>query len=207
MVELATSGAQVMHPRAVEIGARYGVAIRVLSSFRDDNDGGTLIIRKERQMESLKLTGLACEASHVQVIVRGLPAGMSATADLLSELAEAGVSLDMVAHADAVDGHRQLNLTVKEEGLERALPICQRVAEQHGAEVGVERGLSRVALVGSGMQNTPGVYARAYRALEAANIETHAIGSSAITIIFLVDTKNEEKAVRVLHEAFDFGSE
>ena len=207
MVELATSGAQVMHPRAVEIGARYGVPIRVLSSFRDDNDGGTLITKKERQMESLKLTGLACEASHAQVIVRGLPAGMGVTADLLSQLAEAGASLDMVAHADTVDGRRQLNLTVKEEGLERALPICEQMARTHGGNVSVERGLTRVALVGSGMQNTPGVYARAFRALEAAGIEIHAIGSSAITIIFLVDTKDEDKAVRVLHEAFDFGSE
>ncbi|MGQ0560400.1 MAG: aspartate kinase, partial [Gemmatimonadota bacterium] len=96
MVELATSGAQVMHPRAVEIGARYGVPIRVLSSFRNDEDGGTLITKKERPVEGLQLTGLACEGSHVQVILRGLPAGMADTTQLLSRLAEAGVSLDMV---------------------------------------------------------------------------------------------------------------
>ena len=207
MVELATSGAQVMHPRAVEIGARYGVPIRVLSTFRDDDDSGTLITKKERHMESLKLTGLACEGSHVQVIVRGLPVGMSATAHLLSRLADAGVSLDMVAHADTVDGRRQLNLTVREEGLASAIPICEETARNHGGTVTVQRGLTRVAIVGSGMQNTPGVYARAFRALEEAGVEAHAIGSSAITIIFLVDTKDEEKAVRVLHEAFDFGSE
>lgn len=205
MVELASSGAQVMHPRAVEIGARFNVPIRVLSSFRDDGDDGTLITTKERAMESLQLTGLACEGSHAQVIVRGLPSGMQPTSELLSRLADANVSLDIVNQAD--NGKvRQLNLTVREEGLERMLPICEEAATRHGGSVQVERALTRVAVVGSGMQNTPGVYARAFQALSDAGVQVHAIGSSAITIIFLVDTKSEDAAVRVLHEAFDFGS-
>jgi aspartate kinase len=205
MVELATSGAQVMHPRAVEIGARYGVPIRVLSSF-DDAAGGTLITKKERQMESLKLTGLACEGAHVQVIVRGLPAGMRVTTDLLSQLANAGVSLDMVIHADTPDGRRQLHVTVRDDGLPEALAICEQSASAHGATVEVQRALTRVAIVGSGMQNTPGVYARAFRALAEAGVDVHAIGSSAITIIFLVKSADADTAVRVLHAAFDFGA-
>src|SRR5688572_28370908 len=64
MVELATSGAQVMHPRAVEIGARYGVPIRVLSSFTDDDEGGTLITKRDFKMEGLTLTGLASEGGY-----------------------------------------------------------------------------------------------------------------------------------------------
>jgi aspartate kinase len=205
MVELATSGAQVMHPRAVEIGARYGVPIRVLSSF-DDAAGGTLITKKERQMESLKLTGLACEGAHVQVIVRGLPAGMRVTTDLLSQLANAGVSLDMVIHADTPDGRRQLHVTVRDDGLPEALAICEQSASAHGATVEVQRALTRVAIVGSGMQNTPGVYARAFRALAEAGVDVHAVGSSAITIIFLVKSADADTAVRVLHAAFDFGA-
>jgi aspartate kinase len=206
MVELASSGAQVMHPRAVEIGARYGVPIRVLSSFRDDNDAGTLITKKERSMEGLQLTGLACEGAHVQMIVRGLPTGMEATSDLLSKLADAGVSLDMVSHADLPDGKRQLQVTVREEGLADALAIGEAAARASGGSVAVQRGLTRVALVGSGMQNTPGVYARAFRALKDAGVDVQAVGSSAITIIFLVATDTEDTAVRVLHEAFDFGT-
>ena len=206
MVELATSGAQVMHPRAVEIGGRYGVPIRVLSAFRDDDDEGTLITNQERSMESLQLTGLACEAAHVQVIVRGLPAGMEATTEVLSRIADHHISVDMVTQADAADGCRQLQLTVREDTLAEALAICEAVAQENGGSVHAERGLSRVSLVGSGMHNSPGVYARAFQALKDAGVEVHAVGSSAITITVLVDSENEEKAVRVLHEAFDFGN-
>jgi aspartate kinase len=128
---------------------------------------------------------------------------MDAITDLLEELADGGVSLDMVNQSDAGE-RRQLHMTVKEESLQEALNICERAAAKFGGGVEVERGLTRVALIGSGMQNARGVYARAFRALKDAGVEVHFIGSSAITIIFLVDTKNEETAVRVLHEAFDF---
>ena len=206
MVELATSGAQVMHPRAVEIGARYGVPIRVLSSFRDDDDGGTLITRKENRMESLQLTGLACEDSHVQVIVRGLPGGMDAMTELLGNIADRKISVDMVTQSDARDGTRQLQITVREDALQETMALCEAVAGRSGGSVEAQRGLTRVSMVGSGMHNTPGVYARSFKALQQAGIEVHAVGSSAITITFLVDSKNEEKTVQVLHEAFDFGN-
>jgi aspartate kinase len=206
MIELATSGAQVMHPRAVEIGARYGVPIRVLSSFRDDDDDGTLITRKEKSMEGLQLTGLACEGSHVQVILRGLPAEMSATTEVLSKVADQNISVDMVTQADTPDGKRQIHITVREDTLGEAMAICNAVVSKNGGSVEAQRGLSRVAMVGSGMHNTPGVYAQAFQALNAAGVEVHAIGSSAITISLLVDSKNEEKTVQVLHEAFDFGN-
>lgn len=207
MIELATSGAQVMHPRAVEIGARYHVPIRVLSSFGEDDDEGTLITKKARNMESLQLTGLACEGSHVQVVVRGLPAGMDATTEVLTRVADQKISVDMVTQADTPDGKRQLQLTVREDSVDEALAICEAVAAQSGGSVHAQRGLTRVSMVGSGMHNSPGVYARAFKALQGAGVEVHAVGSSAITITVLVDSNNEEKTVRVLHEAFDFGSQ
>jgi aspartate kinase len=206
MVELATSGAQVMHPRAVEIGARFGVPIRVLSSFRDDDDEGTLITKKDRSMESLHLTGLACEGSYVQVVVRGLPAGMDATTEVLAGIADQKISVDMVTQADTPDGKRQLQVTVREDAVRETIGICEAVAGKTGGSVEAQKGLTRVSMVGSGMHNSPGVYARAFKALQAAGVEVHAVGSSAITITVLVDTRNEEKTVQVLHEAFDFGN-
>ena len=207
MIELATSGAQVMHPRAVEIAARYGVPIRVLSTFRNDADEGTLITRKERSMEALRLTGLACESGHAMVVMRGLPASMAATTGLLAQLSERKISVDMVTQGDDPTGHRQIQLTIREDALPEAMAVCEQIAQEAGGSVSVQHGLTRVAIVGSGMHNTPGVYARAFTALAAAGVNVHTIGSSAITITLLVDHENEEKTVQVLHEAFIFGNE
>jgi aspartate kinase len=202
MVELATSGAQVMHPRAVELGARYDVPIRVLSSFLDGDGPGTLITRRQR-MEQLALTGVASERGHVRLTLRGLPSTMAATTRVLAALAEARVSLDMLVLADRQDGRRQIQLTVREEALPEALAVCRAVvAELGGEEVHEQGGLSRVALVGSGMVDVPGVYAQAFGALQDAGVEVQAVTSSSITIAVLVATADEERTVQALHARF-----
>jgi aspartate kinase len=206
MVELATSGAQVMHPRAVEIGARYSVPIRVLSAFRDDVHSGTLITRRVSNMEELALTGVASEPGHVRLTLRGLPDTMNALTRVLNALADARVSLDMLAVADRQDGRRQVQLTVKEDALPEALDVCEAVAKElEGAPIEVRTGLSRVALVGSGMHEAPGVYARAFTALSQAGVEVLGVSSGSISIAFLVDTAHEDRTLRLLHEIFGLG--
>ncbi len=206
MVELATSGAQVMHPRAVEIGARYGVPIRVLSSFRDDAHAGTLITRRRSTMEQLALTGVASEDGHVRLTMRGLPNTMMSLTRVLDALSEARVSLDMLVLADRADGRRQIQMTVKEDALPDALEVCESLAAELGGDrPEVRTGLSRVALVGSGMHEAPGVYARAFSALTAAGVEVLAVSAGSISIAVLVDAAHEDRTVRVLHDAFGLG--
>jgi aspartate kinase len=207
MVELASAGAQVMHPRAVEIGARFAVPLRVRSSLRDHYPG-TLISRRKRSMERLVLTGLASHAGFARLILHGLPATMMATSRVLSAFAAAGVSVDMAGHADGTDGRRQLQLTVPEADLERAEDEAARLLEALGGRtVEVKTGLSRVTLVGSGMTGVPGVYARAFEALVTAGVEVYALSTSAITISFVVPGEAEERTLQALHDAFALARE
>jgi aspartate kinase len=206
MVELATSGAQVMHPRAVEIGARFGVPIRVRSTFREDEHGGTLITRRRRTMEELALTGVASEPGHVRLTLRDVPGTMAALTRVLETLSDARVSLDMLVLIDRTDGRRHVQLTVREDALPEALEVCEAVCTDLGGRTPeVRTGLSRVALVGSGMHEAPGVYARAFAALTAAGVDVLAVSASSITIAFLVDTAHEDRTVRLLHETFGLG--
>src|SRR5690606_2402847 len=197
MLELATSGAKVMHARAVEIGARYGIPIHVRSSAGEGE--GTLIAAREASMEDLVLTGLASESGHARLTLRGLPSGREPTSRVLSRLAGAGVSVDMVAQADRSDGLCQLQLTVREEALPEARAICDAlVADLGGEGVELRPGLARLALVGSGMHGRPGVYARAFEALLEHGIEVHGLSTSSISIALLVDAVIETAALRCL---------
>lgn len=206
ILELAYSGAQVMHPRAVEIAARYGVPIRVLSTFREDGNGGTFITRKERGLEELVLTGLASEPGFARLVLKGLPDGMRSTSAVLGRLAGAGVSVDMVAQSDRDDGRRQLQLSVREEVLAEARELCSgMVAELGGEGVEVQDRLARVALVGTGMHGRPGVYARAFEVLLGEGVEVHGLSTSAISIALLIDAEHEDRALRALHDAFGLG--
>ena len=204
ILELANSGAQVMHPRAVEIGARFEVTIRVLSSFDGGDGGGTVITRVTRGMEDMVLTGLACEAGHARVLLRGLPAGMDTAARVLTAMSEANVSVDMVAMAERADGRHELQLTLKEDAVPQAEETAGALLrELGGEEVAVQRGLARLALVGSGMHGRPGVYALAFRTLAQAGIEVHGVSTSAISIALLVPGDRADDAQRALHDAFD----
>jgi aspartate kinase len=203
MVELAASGAQVMHPRAVEIGARHGVTIRVLSSFRDGDPHGTLILRRQR-MEGLALTGLASARGQAKLTLRSLPPTMEVMTSIMTALADQGISVDMMTHADRADGRRQMQLTMNEADLETGLEICRRIVDDLGGEgVDVQPGLTKVTLVGSGMTGMPGVYARALQALLRAGVDVHAQGTSSVSIAFVVDAGVEDQTLQALHEAFD----
>jgi len=208
MLEMAANGAQVMHGRAVDIGDRFGVDIRVLSSFVDDDgDGrgrGTLITRRARTMEELVVTGVAPKGGQAKVVMRGLAPGMKTQTVLLEALAGAGISLDMVNESFDADGRMQLQLTVAEESAARAETVLREALEAFGGgHVAAHTGLSRIALVGNGMTGRPGVYARAYRALLDAGVEVQGVSTSSISITVLVPSERETEAVQALHAAFE----
>jgi aspartate kinase len=206
MVELATAGAQVMHPRAVEIGSRYGMPIRVRSSFRDDDDEGTLITGRDpmQPMEGLVLTGLASDRGYARLTLRGLPATMEAATRVLDAYGAAGLSLDMVTVSEQADGLHQLELTLKEEAVKEGEAVAQRLVHELGAlGLDTRNGLTRIALVGSGMHDAVGVYAQEFAALRDAGVAVHTVSSSAISIQVLVDSEQETTALQALHDAFE----
>jgi aspartate kinase len=204
LLELASAGAQVMHSRAVEIAAKYDVDLRLGSAFEEGEETiGTLVTREPRRMEELVLTGIASKGGQAKLILRGLPPGMKTMTALLVALAEGGVSVDMISEAAEAGGAMQLQLTLAEREIEPAEEIIGGVVRAMGGGINeVQRGLTRIALVGSGMHQRPGVYARAFRALLEEEIEIFAVSTSGISITLLVPEDRAEEAVRSLHEAF-----
>ena len=214
MVELAQSGAQVMHARAVDLGAREpALDIRVLSSFvegpdEDDPTRGTLITEHPMVREDQVVTGLASARGYAKLLIHDLPRGMPTSTGLLEALAEARISVDMVTESPQAEGRVLLQLTVLEADLPRAREIAGEVAARLGGGERMEErtGLSRIALVGRGMSGRPGVYALAYRTLLDAGVEVEAVSTSSISITLLVPGESEDAALRALHDGFTLGA-
>jgi aspartate kinase len=107
-------------------------------------------------------------------------------------------------HVDRADGRRQMQLTIHESDQERAVQILEALAPRLGGEnVDVTPNLTKVTLVGSGMTGMPGVYARALETLLRAGVSVHALGTSSVSISFLVDADAEDRTLQSLHEVFD----
>jgi aspartate kinase len=202
MMELASYGAKVMHPRAIEIGKLYNIPILVASSFT--NSPGT-VIRGGIPMEVRnKVRGIAHDLNVAKVTVLGAPDRPGIATALFEPLAEASVSVDTIVQNASVEGTTDLTFTVARSDLSRAMQIVEPIAKSIGAKGCVsDAKLGKVSIVGTGMQNTPGYAARMFRALYDAGINIELITTSEIRITCIINETKVADAVRAFHKAFE----
>jgi len=206
MVELATYGAKVMHPRAVEIGQIYNMPILVACSF---NDKPGTVIRGGIPMETRnKARGIAHDLNVAKVTVLAVPDKPGIAATLFEPLAAANVSIDTIVQNSSVSGMTDLTFTVSRNDLSKAMKVVDPIAKSIGAKGCVsDAKLGKVSIVGTGMQNTPGYAARMFRALYEAGINIELITTSEIRITCIVNETRVADAVRSLHKAFRLDQE
>ncbi len=201
MLEMASHGARIMHPRAVELGAVYGLPILVASSFREVE--GTLIHGGQTVEPTNKVRGVAHDNDVAKITVRGVPDRPGIAATLFEPLADAGVSVDTIVQNSSLENLTDLTFTVSRGDLGRALELTRESGKTIGArEVTSDSRLGKVSIVGTGMQNTPGYASRMFRTLFDAGINIELITTSEIRITCIIDQGRVADAVRALHQAF-----
>ncbi|HET9319288.1 MAG TPA: aspartate kinase, partial [Bryobacteraceae bacterium] len=208
MLEMASHGARVMHPRAVELGSVYGLPILVASSFASDPPSageapGTLIHGGPTVEPTNKVRGIAHDNDVAKITVRGVPDRPGIAATLFEPLAAAGVSVDTIVQNSSLENLTDLTFTVGRGDLDRALRLTEPAAREVGAaEVTADQRLGKVSIVGTGMQNTPGYASRMFRTLFDSGINIEVITTSEIRITCIVAEDRVADAVRSLHQAF-----
>ncbi len=202
ILELAAVGARVVHPRAVELGAVYGVPIVVASSFTEEP--GTLIHGGVDMEQFNKVRGIAHDLDVAKVTVRAVPDRPGIAAGLFEPLAEHYISVDTIVQNTSAEQLTDLTFTVSRDDLAKAVPIIERVAKEIGAsEVVANDALGKVSIVGTGMQSAPGYASRMFRVLSEAGINIDMISTGEIRITCIIRRSDVEKAVRALHQAFE----
>ncbi|CAN5164058.1 aspartate kinase [soil metagenome] len=204
MAEMAWRGAKVMHPRAVELGALYGVEIHVRSSF---DEGPGTIIRKDKDMERLEtretIAGIVHDLDVSRVTLTGIKTGPGTMSRIFTPLAEAGVSVDVIVESAPKEGASDVAFTVSRGEFIEARRIAGEVAELLGGEVEGEEELGKVSVVGTGMLNRPGYAAKMFDSLGQAEIPIRMVSTSEIQMTCIVPATRVEEAVRRLHEDFE----
>ena len=207
MLELAATGARVMHARAVEVGALYGVPILVASTF-DSEAPGTLIHEESTMEQGNKVRGIAHEQAIAKITVRGVPDRPGVAAQLFTPLADAGVSVDTIVQNASVESLTDMTFTVDRGDAEPALRVVESILPRlEASEVLVDADLGSVSIVGTGMSTSPGFAARMFRTLFEHGINIELISTSEIRITCIVRAEQVGDAVRALHDAFDLDRE
>ncbi|QQA43692.1 aspartate kinase [Pelagovum pacificum] len=207
MLELASLGAKVLQTRSVELAMRYGVRLRVLSSFEDNNEeAGTLVCAEEDIVESNVVAGVAYSRDEAKMTLISVADRPGIAAAIFGPLAEAGVNVDMIVQNISEDGRTDMTFSCPVDQVKRAEASMEKAKESGSInyhDLVADTGVSKVSVVGIGMRSHAGVAARMFQSLKDENINIKVITTSEIKISVLIDRKYMELAVQALHDAFE----
>lgn len=205
MLELSSAGSGVLQSRAVEFAKKWGVVIHSRSAF---SDAPGTFIKEDLEMEEAVITGIAHDTSEIKITIRHVPDAVGVAAKVFSALAANNVNMDMIIQNTSLDGATDISFTCPASDWGRAKETLEGVMQEIGAEsIDVEEDVAKISLVGTGMKSSPGVSAKAFSTLGENNINIIAISTSPIRLSMVIDSAETQRAVQLLHTAFDLDSE
>ena len=196
MLELATLGAQVLHNRSVEMAKKYGIEIEVLSSL--EHKPGT-VVKETTKMEKMLVRGVAKDDNTARISIVGLEDTPGVAFRIFDRLAAKKNNVDIILQSVGRDGNKDIAFTVAKDQADEAI---ETVSDIVNATVTCDKNVSKVSIVGAGMETHPGVAAKMFEALYESGINIQMISTSEIKVSVLIDIKDSDKAVSAVHKAF-----
>lgn len=203
MLEMARVGAQVLHPRAVELARKHRIPLRVRNTFDPDNEG--TILKGADEMEiSRPVSGVTVDRDQARLAILNVPDRPGIAGEIFGALADHRVSVDMIIQAFHEGGLvNDITFTVKRGDLNTARAALEQVASRTGAEsVLADEDVAKVSVVGAGLMDQPDVAALMFSALGREGINIKMISTSEIRISCVISDNDAERAVRVVHDLF-----
>ena len=209
MLELAASGAKILHLRSVEYARRYGMPLHVRSSFSALSGTTVSGSMEDLPVEQAIISGVAHDRSEVKMTVVNVPDKPGQAAAIFRELANAEINIDMIVQnvSTGGTGRTDVSFTLPATDGTTALTSLKRIQDEVGfSDLLYDDHVGKLSLVGAGMRSHPGVSARFFTALSEAGINMEMISTSEIRISVVVRDTDLDEAVRVVHDAFELGT-
>jgi len=211
MLELAASGAKVLHLRCVEYARRYDLPIHVRSSFTTNE--GTWVVKDHPQggeMEQAIISGIAHDKSEAKITIVGVPDRTGVAARIFQAIADADINIDMIVQnvSAAATGLTDISFTLpKDEGAD-ATAILQKLQGEVGfASIQYDDQIGKLSLIGAGMRSHPGITATFFGAMSEAGINIEMISTSEIRISIICRQADLERGAKAAHAAFGLDSD
>jgi len=206
-MELAHFGAEVVHPRALECAARYGLSFRVKNTKNPELPGTSIVAEvRVKSGDVVKAITNVGDASLITVSGASMVGTPRLAAKVLQIMTDEDIDVLMISQSSSEESITLAIPRVSGPKARNALELSLLGSKQV-REVSVEDGLSIIAVVGAGMRGTPGVAARVFTTMakNEVNIRAIAQGSSELNISFIVKKADAKKAIEALHEDFRLG--
>ena len=204
MLELASMGAKVLHDRSVIFAMKYGVPLRVVSTFIENE--GTIVVKEYDVMEELVITGIAKKTDETRIDIYGIPDQPGVAARIFKELGDNKINVNMIVQSVGRDGSSQISFTVLSNDISEAEVIMGKLkTEFKDVAISYDADIAIVSVVGIGMRSNSGVAAAVFDEMAKNNINIEMISTSEIKISVVISKELSDDAVRYLHVRF-FGN-
>jgi aspartate kinase len=218
MLELASLGAKVLHPRAVEIARNYGVLLVVRSSWTDDP--GTRVtspVVRTRSLEDLEIAKpvdyVEFDTDQAKVALLRVPDRPGVAASLFGEIAHQDIDVDLIIQSIHEGNTNDIAFTVSQSLLKRSEAVSEAFVQRghnpalndisSAPEAIVDREIAKVSIAGAGMIGRPGVAAMMFATLASAGVNIQMISTSEIKVSCVVTAADCDRALAALCQAFD----
>ena len=200
MLELAAMGAQVLNNRSVEMAKKYNVELEVLSSL--EVKPGT-IVKEKVKMEKTLIKGVAKDNNVARISIVGLDDTPGIAFKIFNKLAQFKVNVDIILQSVGRDNTKDITFTVPKDQSKQATDAIESLKDiLMYKDLSVDCDISKISIVGAGMESNPGVASKMFEALFDAGINIQMISTSEIKISVLIDAKYADRAVTAVHDAF-----
>ena len=211
MLELAASGAKVLHLRCVEYARRYDLPIHVRSSF--SNKEGTWVVKDHPEggkMEQAIIAGIAHDKSEAKITIVGVPDRTGVAARIFQAIADADINVDMIVQnvSAASTGLTDISFTLPMTEGANATAVLNKIQGEIGFQsIQYDDQIGKLSLIGAGMRSHPGVTATFFACLSEAGVNIEMISTSEIRISIVCRASDLDKGVRSAHTAFDLDAD
>jgi len=204
MLELASLGAEVLHPRAVELAKLYNLKLYIASSFNNNN--GTIVRGVKKMEKKRNVTGVACDSDVIKITIKKVPDQPGIAGNIFTGLAEHGINIDMIIQNLQYNNLNDISFTIHNSNLKKVKEIIYEIAENVGSRgVEIDQDVAKVSIVGAGMISTPGIAAKMFKAMGKVDVNIQMITKSEIKISCLIKEDGAQKAVESIHKHFNLG--
>lgn len=200
-IEMASSGARVLHPRATEICMEHGVAIHVRSSFHSRQ--GTWIRGSASPMERAEVVSVTSDSRVAKITLLNVPDEPGMAARVFQDLAQAGVNIRLIIQSASSENKGRITFILDLEFLDPVKELAERwEAAGLMSDCVIESDVAKISIVGSRLASTPGLAARMFTVLAGAGINIDCISSSEMKVACVILSDRLDEALRVVHEEF-----
>lgn len=201
MLEMASLGAKVLHPRSVYFAMRYRMPLVVLSTFNPVRE--TWIVKEEELMEKPLVTGITYRSDEAKITINDMAASIQNVNEVFQLLSANEVFVDMISQSGTSKGKTSISFTVPTDSGKKAMSLIEGIKTKlQFASVEIDQDIAKVSIVGIGMRYHTGVAAKLFETLAEENIDISMIGTSEIKMSVIISKNNWENAVQILHKAF-----